>query len=303
MSGAAIPVGKRGEACRSASRDRIAIITAALIAIIAGETGHAQAHRAFRSSRARRRHSAGSRRSRRAERHAARLWQYAIRWAAAAFGRADAPEKYMAANDLSRVYDLENGRFQMRERRNMLFPFLAPFGHSFALNDNRLDGDVAFDINGERAQRQPQFSTGVDHGRRPHAPHVDDEQPVVLVRAMLDPATKLSAPKQAGRRRDRRHLKQGDKLTAAFTSRHAGVGALVAPHTNLARRRSPRTSVAGPTRRSDDAARLSDALDWRNVDFFKLYRGRLRGRQQDSDLAAPAAVRSAAEPPSYPCSR
>src|SRR5262245_18284687 len=56
-------------------------------------------------------------------------------------GSPDAPEKYMAANDLTRVYDLANGRFQMRERRNMVFPFLAPFGHSFALNDNRLDGD------------------------------------------------------------------------------------------------------------------------------------------------------------------
>src|SRR5215510_2407769 len=72
-------------------------------------------------------------------------------------GAPEAPEKYIAANDLTRVYDLENGRFQMRERRNMLFPFLAPFGHSFALNDNRLDGDVAFDINGDRPQRVPQF--------------------------------------------------------------------------------------------------------------------------------------------------
>src|SRR6185436_10483277 len=60
----------------------------------------------------------------------------------------DAPEKYMAANELARVYDLEHDRFEMRERRNMLFPFLAPFGHSFALNDNVLDGDIAFDING-----------------------------------------------------------------------------------------------------------------------------------------------------------
>ena len=53
-------------------------------------------------------------------------------------GGPEAPEKYIAANDLTRVYDLENGRFQMRERRNMLVPFLAPFGHSFAVNDNRV---------------------------------------------------------------------------------------------------------------------------------------------------------------------
>src|SRR5215470_4600492 len=70
----------------------------------------------------------------------------------------DAPEKYMAANDLTRVYDLEHDRFEIRERRNMLFPFLAPFGHSFALNENMLDGDIAFDLNNGMAQRVPRFS-------------------------------------------------------------------------------------------------------------------------------------------------
>ena len=29
-------------------------------------------------------------------------------------------------NELSRVYDIEHGRFQLLERRNMLFPFLGP---------------------------------------------------------------------------------------------------------------------------------------------------------------------------------
>src|SRR5688572_24891747 len=32
-----------------------------------------------------------------------------------------APDKYLAANELRRVYDLEHGRFQLAERRNMLF--------------------------------------------------------------------------------------------------------------------------------------------------------------------------------------
>lgn len=61
----------------------------------------------------------------------------------------DAPEKYLAANELTRTYDLQNDRFEMRERRNMLFPFLAPFGHSFASNVNGLDGTVDYDRNGE----------------------------------------------------------------------------------------------------------------------------------------------------------
>src|SRR5215510_9257052 len=88
-------------------------------------------------------------------------------------GAPEAPEKYMAANDLTRVYDLEHARFQIRERRNMLFPFLAPFGHSFALNDNRIDGV---------------------HMRRMWMMN----NPVALVRAMLDPAAKLGAPRQTG---------------------------------------------------------------------------------------------------------
>src|SRR5204862_5800936 len=137
-------------------------------------------------------------------------------------GSPDAPEKYMAANDLTRVYDLANGRFQMRERRNMLFPFLAPFGHSFAVNDNRLDGDVAFDVNADRAQRIAQYLDGAlimdgVHMRRMWMMN----NPVVLVRALLDPATKMSSPRQtAGVTAIDVTLKQGDKLTAAFTSDH-----------------------------------------------------------------------------------
>ena len=68
-------------------------------------------------------------------------------------GSPDAPQKYIASNDLRRVYDLEHGRFQQLERRNMLFPFLAVFGHSFALNNPVLDGDIAFDVNENGAAR------------------------------------------------------------------------------------------------------------------------------------------------------
>src|SRR3954468_12216255 len=134
----------------------------------------------------------------------------------------DAPEKYMAANDLTRVYDLEHDRFQMRERRNMLFPFLGPFGHSFALNDNRIDGDVAFDVDAARSQRVPQaldtplIMDGV-HMRRMWMLN----NPVVLVRTMLDPGTKLSAPRQSGGETVIDvTLKQGDTMTAAFTADH-----------------------------------------------------------------------------------
>src|SRR6516165_11492768 len=99
-------------------------------------------------------------------------------------GSPDAPEKYIAANDLRRVYDLEHGRFQQLERRNMLFPFLAAFGHSFALNNLVLDGDLAFDVNGDRPVRiarwieSPLYVDGV-HMRRMWMLN----NPIALVRA------------------------------------------------------------------------------------------------------------------------
>jgi hypothetical protein len=90
----------------------------------------------------------------------------------------DAPEKYMAANDLTRIYDLEHDRFQMRERRNMLFPFLGPFGHSFALNDNRIGGDgsrnrgdnCSFDIVGAVQASKRAFCNGSTRPQKPGPP-------------------------------------------------------------------------------------------------------------------------------------
>ena len=219
-------------------------------------------------------------------------------------GSPDAPEKYMAANDLTRVYDLEHGRFQIRERRNMLFPFLAPFGHSFALNDNRLDGDVAFDINGDRAQRLPQFLDGAlimdgVHMRRMWMLN----NPVALVRTMLDPATKLSAPRQAGGVTSIDvTLKEGDKLTAAFTTENVPAWIRWShPQTNLGQA-TLTTFFSGWT----DTAGLmmplayQTRMDWRNVDFFKVFVDAYEVDGKIPDLAAPAMVRSAAEPPSYP---
>ena len=218
-------------------------------------------------------------------------------------GLPDAPEKYMAANELSRVYDVENGRFQLRERRNMLFPFLAPFGHSFALNDNRLDGDIAFDVNGDRAQRVPEFMDnplildGV-HMRRMWMMN----NPIVLVRAMLDPATRLSAPRQTGGVTVIDvTLQQGAKLAAAFTSGNVPAWVRWAhPQTNLGQA-TLTTYFSGWSETAGLLMPLAyqTRMDWRNIDFFKLYVDAYEVDAKIADLAAPAAVRSAAVPPSY----
>ena len=44
-----------------------------------------------------------------------------------------APQKFIAANDYRRIYDLEHGRMLHQERRNDLFPFANYGGHDFAL--------------------------------------------------------------------------------------------------------------------------------------------------------------------------
>src|SRR5262245_51169258 len=45
-----------------------------------------------------------------------------------------APQKFIAANDYRRIYDLEHGRMYHQDRRNDLFPFDVYRGHHFPLN-------------------------------------------------------------------------------------------------------------------------------------------------------------------------
>ena len=113
------------------------------------------------------------------EHHADGYGQYAYQFGGGRItGEPDAPDKYIAANELQRVYDLEHDRFQLLERRNMLFPFLGPFGHSWAPVNQVLDGDIAYDVQGgktrARRARERQPAAG---GRRPRPPHADDDQP------------------------------------------------------------------------------------------------------------------------------
>lgn len=56
----------------------------------------------------------------------------------------DAPQKLIAANELQRIWDFQNDGFQMKERRNMLFPFAAEFGHSYFPLNQILIRDIAY---------------------------------------------------------------------------------------------------------------------------------------------------------------
>jgi glyoxylase-like metal-dependent hydrolase (beta-lactamase superfamily II) len=222
-------------------------------------------------------------------------------------GEPGAPEKYIAANELRRVYDLEHNRFQLIERRNMLFPFLGPFGHSWAPVNQVLDGDVAFDINGERTARIARES---DNPLQVDGVHVRRmlmlTNPVALVRTMMDAGTRLSAPKREGTLSVIDvTLKEGDKLSAAFEAdgrpawirwgtRHTDVGQM-----NFTTRFTGWSDATGNSGLLLPLA-YETRLSYRNVDFLKLYVDAYQIDAEIPNLEAPAAVRAAAEPPSYP---
>src|SRR5262245_36725449 len=118
-----------------------------------------------------------------------------------------APQKYIAANDYRRVYDLEHGRMYHQERRNDLFPFANYAGHDFALQRQLLDGTVAYNVNASG-----QAVRGGDARDRRMWMHTN---PVVAVRAALDPANTVSNRRQeeGGLTLVDVKLKEGDVLT------------------------------------------------------------------------------------------
>jgi glyoxylase-like metal-dependent hydrolase (beta-lactamase superfamily II) len=217
-----------------------------------------------------------------------------------------APMRYQAANDLRRVYDLEHDRFQMLERLNMLYPYRIKAGHAFLPNNLVLDGDIAYNVTSEftSARRAPRWNNdlyndppGV-HSRRMWMLN----NPIALVRAAMDSATQLSAPRREGAYTVLdMTLKQGDHLSAGFSADHLPAWVRwSSPYTNLGEVTFT-TYMTGYA--SIDGIELplgyDTRLDWRDIDYFKLYVDGYRIDQQIADLAAPADIRSLPEPPSF----
>ena len=218
----------------------------------------------------------------------------------------NAPQKYQAANDLKRVYDLEHARFQLMERRNFLFPFAATFGHDFALVNLVLDGDIAYNRTADgtvtRAARSDPGILQHDgvHMRRMWMLN----NPVALVRAALDPATKLGAVRrEGGVTAVDLTLKEGDQLSV-------GIGA----QTNLpawVRWKNPHYHLGQVTYTTYFTGYVpfsgvllplgyDTRIDWRNIDYFKLYVDNYTIDGPIADLAAPQSVRDTPEPQTVP---
>jgi glyoxylase-like metal-dependent hydrolase (beta-lactamase superfamily II) len=200
-----------------------------------------------------------------------------------------APQKFIAANDYRRIYDLEHGRMRHLERRNDLFPFANYGGHDFALQNQVLDGTVAYNVN--------------DKGQAARGGDVRDRRmwmytnPIVTVRAALNGTATVSNRRQDGDLTlvDVR-LKEGDTLTMAirppsntpawirWSGPNANLGEVM--YTTHFYGYVPFQGVRLPMG-------YTTKLDWRDVDMVKLY---VDGYLIDSaidDMAAPASLASA----------
>ncbi len=99
----------------------------------------------------------------------------------------DDPPNTWAISDYVRTIDLAGGRMRIQQVRTAQFPFALA---TVARQDLRLDGDVAFGVNGERVAR-----ASADAARDRRLQMLS--HPVVLLRAALDPAAMVGNLRQA----------------------------------------------------------------------------------------------------------
>jgi glyoxylase-like metal-dependent hydrolase (beta-lactamase superfamily II) len=233
----------------------------------------------------------------------------------------NAPFKYEQINDLSRVYDLEHDRFQAREREFLLFPFLATNAYAFPLSDQRLDGDIAYDaaqpnIFGGPGSKGPvriavnsvNMNGDSVHGRRMWFMN----NPVALVRALMDPGTRLGSAQSQGKYVVvDAVLPRGDKIEAGFFSRSQWCQADCEHLPAYVRWSVPNPDLGQATYStwftgySDQQGLLlplgyNTRLDWRAIDFMRLYVDKYDIDSDIPDLAAPAEVRNAPVPQDNP---
>jgi glyoxylase-like metal-dependent hydrolase (beta-lactamase superfamily II) len=161
---------------------------------------------------------------------------------------------------------------------------------------------VAFNLDPEgKATRIPRWTGTAWHLDGVHMRRMwSMNNPIVAVRAALDPATKLSHERtEAGQKLIDVTLKEGDKFTIAFdstthlpawvrwTNPHNNFGQLT--FTTYLEGYAPIAGILLPMS-------YNTKIDWRNVDYFKVFIDGYLVDEKIPDLAAPWAVRLAPEP-------
>lgn len=194
-----------------------------------------------------------------------------------------APQKFIAANEYRRTYDMQNMRMLHQERRNDLFPFANYGGHSFALARQGIDGAEAYNVNAQGAVQR-----GGDARDRRMWFYTN---PVTAVRAALTGAATVANRRQRdGLTLVDLTLKEGDRMTLAIRppeNRPHWIS-WVAPNTNLGEVVLTTTFYGyQPYGGVELPMGYTTRMDWRDVDFKKLY---VDGYVIDSDIPNLAAT-------------
>jgi glyoxylase-like metal-dependent hydrolase (beta-lactamase superfamily II) len=219
-----------------------------------------------------------------------------------------APQKWQKVLEYTRTIDLEHSRTRVQQRLKMDFVFASTAGQ-LGLNrtNETLDGDIAYNIGGgflaapQAGTQQPQ-PAGAAAARQRRVELL--AHPITIVRAALDPASKLSnLRKQGDLQLVDITVRQGDMLTLAVngTSHLPAWVSYAGPNANLGDV-TYRTAFAGyaPEKGVQLPTGIATTIDFRNVVQSKLYVDRNIVDAAIDDLSAPASVRAPRAPQGAP---
>jgi len=218
-------------------------------------------------------------------------------------GDPNAPQKWQAANDLSRVYDFENDRFQLYERRNYLFPFAGIRGHAFTPTNQILDGMVAYNVSPDGTATRI-GDTGGQGSQRADSPRLRRlwmlSNPVSAIRGALSPETTVG---QLGAENELSLIPLVTKEGIEFTIGIDPSDDLprfvrwINPQDNMGQL-TYTTHFTGYVPFGDFLLPLgyNTVIDWRDIDYMKIYVDDYEIDSAIPDLAAPSNVAAAPEP-------
>jgi hypothetical protein len=219
-----------------------------------------------------------------------------------------APQKWQKVLEYTRTIDLEHSRTRVQQRLKMDFVFASTAGQ-LGLNrtNETLDGDIAYNIGGgflaapQAGTQQPQ-PAGAAAARQRRVELL--AHPITIVRAALDPSSKLSnLRKQGDLQLVDVTVRQGDVLTLAVngTSHLPAWVSYAGPNANLGDV-TYRTAFAGyaPEKGVQLPTGIATTIDFRNVVQSKLYVDRNIVDAAIDDLSAPASVRAPRAPQGAP---
>src|SRR6187200_1190752 len=211
-----------------------------------------------------------------------------------------APQKWQKVLEYTRTIDLEHARTRVEQRLKMDFVFASTTGQ-LGLNrtSETLDGDVAYNIGGGFLAA-PTTGTPLPQPAGPAAARQRRVEmlahPITIVRATLDPGTRLSNLRKEGSLQlVDVTVPQGDTLTLAVdaTSNLPAWVGYVGPNANLGDV-AFRTAFSGyvPEKGLQLPTGFATTIDFRSVVQNKLYVDRNIVDGPIDDLSAPASVRA-----------